>query len=81
MEIALINTYLIICHMNTLYDWLLSHLYQIQILRSVSGIGDRIHQHPVITIYIKLGQFVDFVQTQILAWSIQCSVHRQLKSI
>ena len=45
----------------------------------MSRIGDvnKIHQDPVITIYIKLGQSVDFVQTQILA----LSVHRLLKSI
>ena len=40
-------------------------------------LGDKqpneIHQHPATTIYIKLGQFVDFVQTKILA---ECRQYR-----
>ena len=35
--------------------------------------ASEIHQHPATTIYIKLGQFVDFVQTKILA---ECRQYR-----
>ena len=56
--------------------------------------ANEIHQHPATTIYIKLGQFVDFVQTKILAEcidsieyeytadsTVDSAVNRKLKSI